>query len=55
MKVNLEGDYIAKKIHDHSFIAPTDAQDIQEVFGSLFGLGEMESFSGENEVLTGSL
>lgn len=55
LKINLEADYTTKKIDNHKFVAPTDAQDIQEVFGSLFGLGGGESLSSENEILTGEV
>ena len=50
--VNIEADYSAKKIDNHTFTAPTDAQDIQEVLGTL--LGGVLPVSGTNQTLTGN-
>ena len=41
-----------KKIDNHTFTAPTDAQDIQEVLGTL--LGGVLPVSGTNQTLTGN-
>jgi hypothetical protein len=50
--VNIEADYSAKKIDNHTFTAPIDAQDIQEVLGTL--LGGVLPVSGTNQTLTGN-
>lgn len=45
--VDVEGDFVAKKIANHTFTAPTDAQNLQEIWSALMGGGAMWGFSGE--------
>lgn len=52
LKVNVEADYSAKKIENHTFTVPTDIQDIKEVLGTL--LGGSLPVSGATQTLTGN-
>ena len=45
--VDVDGDFVAKKIANHTFTAPTDAQNLQEIWSALMGGGAMWGFSGE--------
>ena len=45
--VDVDGDFVAKKIANHTFTTPTDAQNLQEIWSALMGGGAMWGFSGE--------
>ena len=45
--VDVEGDFVAKKVANHTFAAPTDAQNLQEIWSALMGGGAMWGLSGE--------
>ena len=39
--VDVDGDFVAKKIANHTFTALTDAQNLQEIWSALMGGGAM--------------
>lgn len=45
--VDVDGDFVAKKIANHTFTTPTDAQNLQEIWSALMGGGAMWGLSGE--------
>lgn len=51
--VDVDGDFVAKKIANHTFTTPTDAQNLQEIWSALMGGGAMWGLSGEFDDFSG--
>lgn len=60
LKINVEADFSAKKIKEHTFETPQDAQSLEELLGSFMGTPALQDlsedeFSGDFIEMTGNI